>query len=416
MSSMKICVVVPWFPSLNVDTLESRQGLFAYRQLTKLAQRGNQFKVISIRWRGQPGYEVVADNMEVHRISPLFIFPWIRYPVPRLLALSRRIKEVCRSWKPDLLIFGHIIYLTALPIFWLKRRLGLPIIVTTDALPGISWFYGHKLVDFVGYLYSRFIIRRLFKLADGIQLMTFQLIKDTMKMNIEPDKIFSCPTGVDAELFKPGDGCHPLKETLAIGEGDKVILYVGRLDLVKGVSYLLEAAKKVSNAQDIKILIVGEGGLRREYEKLAGPLYPRVVFTGWRDDVPQLMRASDIFVLPSLSEGTANVVVEAGASGLPVIATEVGEIPRIISRGETGILVRPKDVDGLAKAIGELLDNPKLARQMGRAGRERIVMNYSWEVICDRLEQGYRKVIDRFQNGNGRKEVALPDFEEARCV
>lgn len=128
------------------------------------------------------------------------------------------------------------------------------------------------------------------------------------------------------------------------------------------------------------------------------------------------MRASDIFVLPSLSEGTANVVVEAGASGLPVIATEVGEIPQIISKGETGLLVRPKDVDGLAKAINELLDNPELTAKMGRAGRERIMKNYSWEVICERLEEGYQGILGRFQNGNGRKEAALPDFEEARCV
>ena len=72
---MKILTIVPWFPSLNADTMESRQGIFEHRQLMELLKRGNEFRVISIRWRGQSDYEVIADTIEVYRISSIFIFP-----------------------------------------------------------------------------------------------------------------------------------------------------------------------------------------------------------------------------------------------------------------------------------------------------------------------------------------------------
>jgi len=110
-----------------------------------------------------------------------------------------------------------------------------------------------------------------------------------------------------------------------------------------------------------------------------------------------LMNISDIFVLPSLSEGAANVVMEASASGLPVIATEVGEVPRIVLDGKTGILVKPKDIDGLVNALKKLIDNPLLAKEMEEAGRKRMEEEYSWDIICKKIENAYQEVIDRYR-------------------
>jgi len=105
----------------------------------------------------------------------------------------------------------------------------------------------------------------------------------------------------------------------------------------------------------------------------------------------------NLLVLPSLSEGAANVVMEASASGLPVIATEVGEVPRIVLDGKTGILVKPKDIDGLVNALKKLIDNPLLAKEIEEAGRKRMEEEYSWDIICKKIENAYQEVIDRYR-------------------
>jgi len=396
---MKICYVVPWFPSLNVSTIEARQAIFGYRQIMKHSARGHEFKIISLKWKGQYEHEVISDSVEVYRVPYIFKFFQIRYPIPNLFTLTRKIKNLCDNWNPDLLIYSHINFLTALPIFYLKRRLKVPSIVTTDCFPGISWFYGDKVVDAIGYLYSMLIGKRVFKLADGIQLMSSQLAEYMSRLDIEEHKVFTIPRGVDTDLFQLREGDERLKSELGIKENDTVILYVGRLDRVKGVDYLIQAAKEVLANHDkvgnIKFLIVGGGSLRKQYEKLASPFSKNIIFLGFRNDVPQLMNIAHIFVLSSLSEGAANVVMEASASGLPVVATAVGEVPQIVADGESGWLVKPKDVDGLAEKIETIINNPLLGKKMGEAGRKRIEQKYSWEIICEKLEKAYQEVIDK---------------------
>lgn len=403
---MRILMVVPWFTYLGGNTPESQWGVFEYRQTMKLVERGNEFKVVSIRWRGQPNYEVIGEKIEVFRIAPLFIFPRIRYPIPNFIILTREIKKAYKYWNPDLIIYSHMIYLTALPIFWLKNRMSIPSVVTTDVLPGVSWFYGSKVVDGIGYVYTMLFGKRIFKLADGVQLLSSGLSEYVGKLNLASNRTFTIPRGVDTESFGLENEPKGLRNELGIAEQDVVVLYVGRLDLVKGVNYLLQAAERIlASHNGIKFLIVGDGSLRQEYERFAKPFLLDIIFTGWRNDVPQLMNIADIFVLPSLSEGVANVAMEASASGLPVIATKVGEVPQIVSDGETGMLVEPKDVEGLVTATEKLIDNPSLAKKMGEAGRKRMEEKYNWDIICDRLEKAYQDVIERLKTSRDLPEV-----------
>jgi len=390
-------MVVPWFPSLNADTVESQQGTFDYRQAMKLVGRGHEFRIISVKWRGQSTIEIYGEGIKVRRLAPVYIFPRIRYPVPNLITFSREIKNLCAVWKPDVLLYSHAIYLTALPALWMRKR-NIPVIVSTDVFPGVSWFYGNKLVDMMGYLYVNTAVRRMFKLADGVHLMNSQLSKQSDRVGLDNNKAFTITRGVDTNLFHPANPPTGLRESLGIRENDPVVLYTGRLDLVKGVGYLLQAAAKVlPRHPGIKFLIVGDGSLRKQYEEFAATLPPSFIFAGWRHDIPRLMNIADIFVLPSLAEGAANVAMEASASGLPVIATAVGEVPEIIVNGVTGELVEPRDVNGLAYALEKLISNPSLAEKMGEAGRKRIEEKYTWEKICGAVESEYQKVIDRFK-------------------
>lgn len=400
---MKICMVTPWFPNLKAKPLESQQGIFEYKQTMKLAERGTEFKVISIKWHGQSDHELIADNVEVYRVPSIFVFSQIRYPVPNFIALIREIKRVLNKENFDLIEFVNQLYLTSVPIFLVKKR-GIPIIVDVFAIPGDSWFYGDRIIDGIAHAYERIIGNGILKAADGILSENSSLYDYFSRIGIEANRIYAITKGVDTELFQPRITSNSFRSELGIKEKDVVILYVGRLDLVKGVNYLLQAAERIlGDHNNIKFLIIGDGNLRREYEKFVKPLSHSIIFTGWRNDIPQLMNIADILVLPSLSEGAANVVMEACASGLPVIATEVGEVPQVVSDGETGVLIKPKDVDGLVEAMGKVIDNPSLARKMGEAGRKRMEKKYSWEIICDKLERAYQDVIDKYMTTHHKR-------------
>ena len=394
---MKICHIAPWFPSMKPSTPESLQGIFEYRQILKHSERGHEFKVISIKWKGQSDYENINDGIEVYRIPYIFNFPTINYPIPNFIKLINEIKDICNNWHPDIIVYSHMEYLTALPSLYFKNKIKMPVIVTIDSLPGVTWFCGNKIVDTIGYLNSMLIGKRIFKVADGVQFLSSELYKYVPNLNIDKNKVFVITRGVDTELFKPRDGKDSFRKELGIEEEDVVVLYAGRLDLVKGVNYLLQAAKEIiPHYKNIKFLIVGDGSFREEYEAFAKSFSDTIIFTGFREDIPALMNISDLFVLPSLSEGAANVVMEASASGVPVIASKVGEVPQIVLDGETGILVKPKDVDGLVNALKKLIDDPLLAKEMGRPGRKRMEEEYSWEIICKRTESVYENVIESY--------------------
>ncbi|MBI3003324.1 MAG: glycosyltransferase family 4 protein, partial [candidate division NC10 bacterium] len=118
----------------------------------------------------------------------------------------------------------------------------------------------------------------------------------------------------------------------------------------------------------------------------------RVRFLGWREDIPRILAALSVFVLPSANEGMGMVLVEAMAMGVPVVATRVGGIPSVVPDGECGLLVEPGDVAGLAGAVAKLLADPALAARMGAAGRRRAAA-YGVESMVEQLDGLYRQLL-----------------------
>ena len=181
--------------------------------------------------------------------------------------------------------------------------------------------------------------------------------------------VTTIPNGIDVARFTTPIDKSVLRRELGIREGDLVIGSVGRLMEQKGMAYLLQAFSRLARqGDDTKLVIVGDGELRHDLEILARNLQvgDRVVFTGIRRDVPDLMRLFDVFALPSLWEGQPITVVEAMAAGRPVVATDVGGNAEILKHGEFGILVPPRDENALAGAIGALLRDPARAGELGR--------------------------------------------------
>jgi glycosyltransferase involved in cell wall biosynthesis len=140
----------------------------------------------------------------------------------------------------------------------------------------------------------------------------------------------------------------------------------------KGHIYLLEAARQILDVvKDLKFLIIGDGPLRKALEEKSEELgiQKDVIFMGQRKDIPELLTAMDIFVLPSIKEGLPVALLEAMAAKRPVVATRVGAIPRVIESKDIGILVEPKDISGLRDALASLIDDPKRMNLLARGLR-----------------------------------------------
>jgi glycosyltransferase involved in cell wall biosynthesis len=171
-----------------------------------------------------------------------------------------------------------------------------------------------------------------------------------------------------------------------------VVLTVARLDVQKGLDVLLVAATRVSEA---RFVIAGEGGERRKLEALAGGLAlgDRVLFLGHRTDIPELLAASDVFVLPSRFEGSSLAILEAMAAGKPVISSAIGGTDELIVSRESGLLVPSDDADALTAALTRVLVEPELGRRLGAAARARAERHFSAPVMAERVMRVYQNLL-----------------------
>jgi glycosyltransferase involved in cell wall biosynthesis len=165
-----------------------------------------------------------------------------------------------------------------------------------------------------------------------------------------------------------------------------LVLFAGRLAPQKGVEDLVAAIDLVQyNAPELRVLIVGDGPLRSQLEATAAAfrLGGMVRFTGHRDDVPRLLAAADLLVLPSLYEGLPNIVLEAMRFARPVVATAAPGTTEVVVDGRTGLLVPLRDPPALAQAIRTLVHDPDRARRLGEAGRVRVESEFRLETMID---------------------------------
>lgn len=164
--------------------------------------------------------------------------------------------------------------------------------------------------------------------------------------------------------------------------GERIVLGAGRLSPEKGVQVLIAAAKRVIEADPAaRFAVFGEGTMRPALQRQIdeADLNGLFVLPGFRGDLDQLMPCADLFVLPSFTEGLPNVVLEAGAAGVPVVATAVGGTPEVVAHGTTGFLVPPGDPVGLAERLAQLLADADGRRRMGDAARDHVRRHFTFE-------------------------------------
>jgi glycosyltransferase involved in cell wall biosynthesis len=185
-----------------------------------------------------------------------------------------------------------------------------------------------------------------------------------------------------------------LRDKLTEGSDLPVVFTPARLHAQKGHMYLLQAAAHILDAI---FVLAGDGPERRPLEELCLRLglEGRVRFLGHREDIPQLLATCDLFVLPSLYEGLPLSVLEAMASGKPVVATGVGGTDEVVVHGSTGMLVPPMNVTALAVAIGAILADQTMAARFGEAGRKRVAQMFSAEAMVRGVSEVYDELIAR---------------------
>ena len=251
---------------------------------------------------------------------------------------------------------------------WAACMAGVPIVVHTP--------HGHVFHGHFGVALSRLFLcmeRLSDRVTDHLICLTQGELGDYIDLRVtRPEKASVIHSGVDIQQFQqPEAALVTTRHILGIDDRALVVGTVGWLLPIKAPEVLLEAMGHVWRHQtNIVLIYVGKGDLDGPLKAAVRRMRAteRVRFLGWRQDVPDVMHAFDIFVLPSRNEGMGRAAVEALAAGLPVIASRTGGLPDLVSDGLNGLLVPPGDAKALSRAILELCDDLDLRRRMGEHG------------------------------------------------
>jgi len=345
----------------STDALRSG-GFEVYTQSLAEHLKGRVERVIVItrRFEGTQAREL-KDRIEVWRV------PWIRgfylrNPSFNLAAFCRGLFlefDVVLAQGPVASLFG-----------WILKSLRRRRLVTVPA--GVAYVqpqYGWVARKVI------YVLERIAYLGADAVVFLSEAEKEQFKrkMGFLPERHVVIPPGVELRR-ESGERAVQLREELGL-KGKVVIAFVGRLLKVKGVEELVEAAKELP--PQAALLIVGDGPERKRLEAIARELglSGRIRFTGWRGDVPALLAVSDIFALPSYSEGLPISLLEAMAAGCACVVTDIG-LP--VEDEVDALVVQPGDVSGLRKAMERLVVDPELRRRLGERAREKARAEFTW--------------------------------------
>jgi len=290
---------------------------------------------------------------------------------------------------------ADVVFATAFPLLHMHyalagaRQAGIPILFLGAIHTANPWGYDRKM------------IYRAIQQADAyIALTTFE--RDYLiERGIRAGKISVIGAGVDASAFIEADGAV-IRRRYGWGD-DPVVTTVAKQSARKRFDVLLEAMRQVwAMRPNVRLLIAGaRTGYSHQIQEMISALPPEqrthvtVLNDFSEEEKPNLLTAGDIFVLPSGEESFGIAFAEAWACGKPVIGVRIGAIPSVIDEGRDGLLVAYQDADSMAQAILELLADPSRRTRMGKAGRKKVLENYTWEIVTDRLRGVYTKVTSR---------------------
>lgn len=321
---------------------------------------------------------------------------------------SKKLMEINKKFSIDI---AHV-NLPLVPSFAVPKNLGEALVATVhstwkgenEALKHESFSElntNEKIVRSCNQI-LKFFEYKLLKRSDEIIAVSKYTKKELLEnYDLNANKISVIYNGVDVNKFKPSNNKNKIKRELGL-KNDFIILYVGRLYRRKGLSTLLRAASIVLRKfRNVKFVISGKG-FRNEVNKFRDfanrlKVGENIFFIGYFPDekLPMLYQAADIFVLPSIYENLPFALLEAMATALPVVTTNVGGIPEVVHDGKNGLLFNPLDFQGLANKISYLLENPGFAAEIGFSGRQTVEDKFNWQHIVKQVFEVYNKALDK---------------------
>jgi glycosyltransferase involved in cell wall biosynthesis len=265
----------------------------------------------------------------------------------------------------------------------------------------VHTFHGHSLTGYfssrTARMYTR-IERFLARRTDVLIAVSEEVRDDLVGLGVAPLEQFEVVRlGLDLSAFADDSDRAARRAELrakwGVDSEEQVVTLVARLVPIKRVDRFLEAASLLRDRPGVRFVVVGDGELRDSLQasEPARALGDRLVWAGFRRDVPDVCFASDVVVLTSDNEGTPVSLIEAQAARTPVVSTSVGGVRSVVLDGETGLLAG--DPPALAAAIGSLLDDPARAGAMAERGREHVLATFGVERLVDDLDRLYRRLL-----------------------
>lgn len=279
--------------------------------------------------------------------------------------VTASIRELASRTNADI-IHAHG-YKADIYVYFALRASGLPLVSTCH-----TWYDNNLLVTLYGVA-DRLVLRNY----AAVVAVSDEVKQRLLKAGVREDKIHLVRNGID---LRPFDNASPSLRNGLLRNNPSIVGLVGRLSIEKGVDIFLRAAARVLlELPSTRFVVAGEGPDRDKLELLIDELKIRgsVLMLGRRDDMPSVYASLDIMASASREEGLPIAILEGMASSLPVVATAVGEVPKIVLDGRTGILVPPKKPESLASAIVTLLRNPDRQKRLGNAARKLIEDEFS---------------------------------------
>jgi teichuronic acid biosynthesis glycosyltransferase TuaC len=359
---------------------------FNRQQFAALARRADLRVVVPVQWypgaarfgkrtdagklASVPDYDWV-DGLFV-RYPRIFHLPRIDYPVAAGLYVASLFPLMRRLCRDADVVLGSFLYPDGLAAAWMARMLGVPSVLyalgsdvnVAAQIPGVPAQLRWTLPQ-----------------VNKIVAVSHDLAEKTVALGARPDQLVVIPNGVDRSIFHPQSRAAARRELGQPVEG-RWILFVGRLERAKGLEELLSAFVTLA-AEDwsCKLVIVGDGAMRARCDQAAAQLPGRILVSGGRplSEVSRWMAAADLLVLPSWNEGTPNVILEALASGRPVVASRTGGIPALLDAPQLGELFPPRDIPALTAALRRVAQGQHDPDAISSRG------SVSWQESADQL-------------------------------